>query len=148
MTEQSEKREKPRGPGVGSTAGLGAIAIIAGFFLPWVGFGFLGSMSGLDIVRAGLESEPTLLAVAASPLMAALALAVLSNGKPAGAVGVLAGLIPWLLTGYVVYKLGGPASRVGVSLESVIELVMKGTDYGLWMALVGGVVLMVSSGKR
>ncbi len=128
-----------------SVEGGAAAAIILGFFLPWIGLGFMGDISGWEMLKTGWEAEEVALFVpAASPLTAALVLAVLAMGDRVRLSGIAAGLTPWLMLGYVAFKF----SDGGVALDDVFEIIVKGTSYGLWLALAGGGVLLVRSIKE
>lgn len=155
--EASDVRRTPPGAGSGNSGdsptsnsvagpqGGGALAIIVGFFLPWIALPFIGTIGGLEFVRGGLKAEelgPVLVGLA--PLAATGVLLALAKGRKLGALGIIAGAVPWLLTAYVVVKFG----EGGLTMSTIFDILVEGTSYGLWLALAGGAVLIATSAKE
>ncbi len=108
--------------------GIAGIAIVVGFFLPWVDFGGLVKVSGYEILTSGKLGTWEWLLAAAYPL-SGLALIVASLEGSAGAgrwCGLAAGGVIVL---YPLYK--------------VVRGFFEVTGVGYWLVLAGGIVALV-----
>ncbi len=118
------------GPGGRIAAALAGVALLVGFFLPWldVGLGGVGQASGLDMVIKAEGFSALRVALCLVPLAgAALLAAALKGGVLAARVSLVVGLA---LLGYGLYQ-------VGKSFFAV-------TGLGLWLVIAATVVAVVA----
>lgn len=104
--------------------GVTGLALVVGFFMPWIDVAGIGGVSGWDMVRSEQLSLITRAILALCPLGgAALALSAFGHSRRAGqlALGVGGGVL-----GYTFYKLAYGFIKV--------------TGAGLWIVLAAGVV--------
>lgn len=106
-------------------------ALVVGFFLPWISFGWLEGISGWDLVWHGHGEYLSRLALLGCPLLGvALVLAGLNRSRAATGMGALAGVG---ILGYTVVKFAWG--------------LLMGTGLGLWLVL-GGAVAALAVGMR
>jgi len=112
-----------------------ALALLVGFFIPWVS-GFGGKASGFDIVTAKGAGwkQYTLLLI---PLSALLLLLGSFNGNYALGRGLLC-VLPLLAILFMLII--GPLID-GVSFNNIFKAFGKGYGPGLWVTIVGSLVL-------
>jgi hypothetical protein len=121
-----EKRSMDKSRGVVVLAGL---ALIAGFFLPWIDIGGFFQVSGLQMVLHGEGSSTAArVALAALPLVGlALIVAAAGNARAARALGFFVG------GGILLYFFG-----------SIAWGFLKTTGVGLWLVLGGSALALVA----
>ena len=114
-----------------SAVALVGVALIAGFFLPWISLGLLGGISGWDMVVHGDGEYLSRLALLGVPVLGgALLAAGLGKSRAAASLGVLGGVG---ILGYVAVKIAWG--------------LLMGTGLGLWLVL-GGAVAAIVIGAR
>jgi hypothetical protein len=107
--------------------GLTGIALVVGFFMPWIDVGGLHGVSGYDLVKNEHLATSTRLILALCPLGGALlALAAFARSAAAAKISVAMGAG---VLGYTTFKLAYGFLKV--------------TGWGLWMVLAGGAVALV-----
>jgi hypothetical protein len=105
---------------------IAGAALVAGFFMPWIEIGRLGSASGWQIVKSGQVALVTRLILALCPIGgAALLAAALKNDRRAGTIALGMGLG---VLGYVGYK--------------VAQAFLAVTGIGLWIVLAAAVIAL------
>jgi hypothetical protein len=103
------------------------IALVAGFFLPWIKLTWWDGISGFDMVWHGEGDYLSRLALLCVPLMgAALIAAGVNRSRAAAGMGILSGLG---ILGYVIVKIAWG--------------LLVTTGIGLWLVLGGAVAAAV-----
>lgn len=107
--------------------GVAGIALVVGFFMPWIDLGGLVSVSGWDLVRDSHISLGTRAIFALCPVVgAALAIAAFGGSRSTATVSVAAGLG---VLGYTGFKIAYTFAKI--------------TGWGLWLVLAAGVVALI-----
>jgi hypothetical protein len=107
--------------------GIAGIALVVGFFMPWIDLGGLVSVSGWDLVRDSHISLGTRVIFALCPILgAALAFAAFGGSRNAAKVSIAAGLG---VLGYTGFKIAYTFAKI--------------TGWGLWLVLAAGVVALI-----
>jgi hypothetical protein len=112
----------------GNIAVIGAgIALVVGFFLPWIDVGGVVGVSGWELFQTSEISLITRLVFLAAPIGGvALILAGLGGGRAASSAGIAVGSV---VIGYTVYK--------------VAYTFFKISGVGLWLVLGAGVLALI-----
>jgi hypothetical protein len=112
----------------GNVVLIGAgIALVVGFFLPWIDVGGIVGVSGWELLRTSEISLLTRLVFLAAPVGGvALILAGLGGGRAASNVAIGTGSV---ILGYTVYK--------------VAYTFFKISGVGLWLVLAAGVIALI-----
>ena len=107
--------------------GIAGIALVVGFFMPWIDLAGLVSVSGWDLVRDDHISLGTRAVIALCPVAgAALAFAAFGGSRNAAKVSIAAGLG---VLGYTGFKVAYTFAKI--------------TGWGLWMVLAAGAIALV-----
>jgi hypothetical protein len=144
----------PGGVATGVFAVLVGLLLIAAFFMPWAGAVWGGDQSGFDMLKEGTGSDNTLGNLlldflVASPALAGLGGVVFGLGLVADAMGEGRGAAfrSWAATsigGMVVWAAFWPCFLWTTALLAHVTSNLK---IGLWLSLVGAVLLAITSLK-
>jgi hypothetical protein len=119
-----------------------SVLLLAGFFLPWYS-GFAGKLSGLDLVTAkGADWKLYLLVLI--PLSALLLLLGAVNGNYVLGRGLLA-ILPLLAV--LFFVIIAPLIE-GVKIGDIFKSIGKGYGIGLWLTIIGSIVLAFYNPKE
>lgn len=112
--------------------GMCGLALVVGFFMPWLDLGGVASISGWDLVKSSHVAWTTRFMLALCPLGGA-ALALAGFGRSRSASGLSLGMGLGVL-GYLFFKLAWGF--------------IKTTGFGLWIVIAAAVVAVIAAADR
>lgn len=110
-----------------STIALLGIALVVGFFLPWIDLGWGPAVSGMDVIRHGSSGSLFYLMILAVPIGgAAMAFTALTGSKYVRLTSAVTGLA---LVGYGVVK--------------TVHTFFATTGFGLWLVIAASCAALI-----